>query len=89
MGGMFDIPAFKQPQRERTQAELEAAARAILGWPQLENKPEAEPESEDQRMYRESIEAHKRACDPISEQTRNESLARLLGDEAVDWYREL
>jgi hypothetical protein len=88
MGGFWGRPGVKA-QSGRTKEETEASARAILGWPQPPKQADPESESEDNRMRREANEAHKHARNPISEQTRNESLARLLGDDVVDWYREL
>jgi hypothetical protein len=70
--------------RQLSKAELEASARALLGWPQPENEPESEPENEDRRMLLQGIEAQKHAHDPISEQTRTESLEKLVGKETAE-----
>jgi hypothetical protein len=84
--GMFDIPAFKQARRERTQAELEAESRALLGLPQPEKQADVGAESEDHRMLMETIEAQKHAHDPVSEQEQFESGAKIFGEKTMrDW----
>jgi hypothetical protein len=86
--GMFDIPAFQQSRRERTQAELEADSRMLLGLPEPEKQADAKPENEDHGMLLESIEAQKHAHDPITQQEQFESLERLVGTRtAENWER--
>jgi hypothetical protein len=72
--------------RERTKAEVEALARVLLGLPEPENKPEQGPDNEDRRMLLAGIEAQKHAHDPISEQRRFESGAKIFGEDTMrDW----
>jgi hypothetical protein len=84
MGGFWGRPGVKQP--ERTKAELEAAARALMGLPQLENKPGAVPENEDALLLREQIEAHGRVHEPVTQQEQFDSGAKVFGEKTMrDW----